>query len=185
MFKEKNEILLLLHVILTSIDYTVSLRKLRFSFCFFLLLLNNTGSFMGYKYSKKIWKEVSDFACPACSHLGRAFTSLLSVSLVSYNGRRPVCACPVHPLRALGFYGLAQSRCLVFTTLQGMFTKSTKLPCDFFFSNLVKMRFFNSLYSTTPSFLFNLNFGPKMSILYPINITRGDTCSLCNVQMSL
>ena len=154
MFKEKNEILLLLHVILTSIDYTVSLRKLRFSFCFFLLLLNNTGSFMGYKYSKKIWKEVSDFACPACSRLGRAFTSLLSVSLVSYNGRRPVCACPVHPLRALGFYGLAQSRCLVFTTLQGMFTKSTKLPRDFFFQTWWKWDFsIASILQPPPSFL--------------------------------
>lgn len=78
------------------------------------------------------------------------------------------------------------SKPLTFTALQGMLTKSTKLPPDFFFPKLVKMRFFNSLYSTTPSsFLFNLNFGTKMSLLYPINITRGDTCSLCNVQISL
>ena len=54
-----------------------------------------------------------------------------------------------------------------------------------FFSNLLKMRFFNSFYSITSSSLFNLNFGTEMSLQYSINITRGDTCFLHNVEISL
>jgi len=65
---------------LTSVDYTISLKELSFSFVF--IFLNNINSFMDYKHSKGNLKR-SDFVHLTFSHLGRVFMFLILISLVN------------------------------------------------------------------------------------------------------